>query len=233
MPHLCFAIVSGKYQNIVVTHFTNEACVLCIRFCDHNQSGLHFQVWNEANHQTSIKPGPDSFPYAGDTFYVIEDGTFLIYNDAGQELARVSKGSCFGELALLNQVKTSSSGLSYMSLPGRLPQSRVYACCVMEAMLRFSQGFTTVSVVKQKHDKEDISYWQSVKEKFSGTQKIFVQAPRAASVRALTSGHLLTLTRKNFNELLGSLADIRQMWRFEALGMVSLPRMNPPKLSNA
>ena len=49
-----------------------------------------------------------------------------------------------------------------------------------------------------------------------------LQARRAASVKALTDGHLLTLTRKNFDELLGSLADIRQMWRFEALGMASL-----------
>ena len=37
---------------------------------------------------------------AGDTFYVVEDGSFLIYNEAGSELARVAKGSCFGELAL-------------------------------------------------------------------------------------------------------------------------------------
>ena len=41
---------------------------------------------------------------AGDVFYVIEDGTFTIFKVEGQELARVSKGSCFGELALLRQV---------------------------------------------------------------------------------------------------------------------------------
>ncbi len=44
---------------------------------------------------------------AGDTFYVVEDGSFLIYNEAGSELARVGKGSCFGELALLRQVFSS------------------------------------------------------------------------------------------------------------------------------
>ncbi len=42
--------------------------------------------------------------WAGDVFYVIEEGTFTIFKTEGQELARVSKGSCFGELALLRQV---------------------------------------------------------------------------------------------------------------------------------
>ena len=46
---------------------------------------------------------------------MIEDGTFLIYNGAGEELARVSKGSCFGELALLRQVCPCSSCLSPFS----------------------------------------------------------------------------------------------------------------------
>ena len=41
---------------------------------------------------------------AGDMFYVIEDGSFTIYNERdGAELAGVGKGSCFGELALLRQ----------------------------------------------------------------------------------------------------------------------------------
>lgn len=37
---------------------------------------------------------------------MIEDGTFLIHSDLGEELARVSKGSCFGELALLRQARS-------------------------------------------------------------------------------------------------------------------------------
>lgn len=36
-------------------------------------------------------------------FYVIEEGTFTIFDNSGRELARVSKGSCFGELALMHQ----------------------------------------------------------------------------------------------------------------------------------
>ncbi len=35
---------------------------------------------------------------------MIEEGTFTIFDNSGRELARVSKGSCFGELALLHQV---------------------------------------------------------------------------------------------------------------------------------
>ena len=41
---------------------------------------------------------------AGDVFYVVEEGSFTIYDDDENELARVGKGSCFGELALLRQV---------------------------------------------------------------------------------------------------------------------------------
>ena len=42
--------------------------------------------------------------HAGDVFYVVEEGNFTIYDDDENELARVGKGSCFGELALLRQV---------------------------------------------------------------------------------------------------------------------------------
>lgn len=41
---------------------------------------------------------------AGDVFYVVEEGSFIIFDDDENELARVGKGSCFGELALLRQV---------------------------------------------------------------------------------------------------------------------------------
>ena len=51
-------------------------------------------------------PGRKVTPAAGDQFYVIEDGSFTIYNERdGAELARVGKGSCFGELALLRQAR--------------------------------------------------------------------------------------------------------------------------------
>ena len=48
-----------------------------------------------------------------------------------------------------------------------------------------------------------------------------MQDVRAASVRALTDASVLTLSRALFSKLLGSLADIRHMWRFEALNKVS------------
>lgn len=40
---------------------------------------------------------------AGDSFYVVEEGTFSITNEAGEEVAKCGKGQCFGELALLRQ----------------------------------------------------------------------------------------------------------------------------------
>jgi CRP-like cAMP-binding protein len=39
----------------------------------------------------------------GDKFYVIEDGVFSCFDDGGREVARVGRGSCFGELALLRR----------------------------------------------------------------------------------------------------------------------------------
>jgi CRP-like cAMP-binding protein len=38
----------------------------------------------------------------GDSFYIIEEGTFTCYLDDGTKLALVDRGSCFGELALLH-----------------------------------------------------------------------------------------------------------------------------------
>ncbi len=44
---------------------------------------------------------------------MIQDGTFTIYNDEGQELARVGKGSCFGELALLRKARSVPNAVLY------------------------------------------------------------------------------------------------------------------------
>ena len=57
---------------------------------------------------------------AGDVFYVIEEGTFTIFDNSGRELARVSKGSCFGELALLHQVRTRPARPT-LAQPDELP----------------------------------------------------------------------------------------------------------------
>ena len=56
----------------------------------------------------------------GDVFYVIEEGTFTIFDNSGRELARVSKGSCFGELALLHQVHTRPAPPT-LAQPDELP----------------------------------------------------------------------------------------------------------------
>ncbi|GAB4820005.1 hypothetical protein N2152v2_007051 [Parachlorella kessleri] len=86
----------------------------------------------------------------GDSFYVVEDGTFSITNEEGAEVAKCGKGQCFGELALLRQ----------------------------EA--------------------------------------------RAATVTATFAAKCMACTRDDFNHHLGSLEDIHNMWRFEALRKVPL-----------
>lgn len=55
-------------------------------------------------HQTLILSDHVKAWSAGDVFYVVEEGSFTIFDDDENELARVGKGSCFGELALLRQV---------------------------------------------------------------------------------------------------------------------------------
>ena len=41
----------------------------------------------------------------GDSFYIIEEGTFSCYLNDGTKLALIDRGSCFGELALLHNDK--------------------------------------------------------------------------------------------------------------------------------
>ena len=49
---------------------------------------------------------------------MIEEGSFTVTNEKDQELARVGKGSCFGELALLRQVSLAIGSLKVSeSLP--------------------------------------------------------------------------------------------------------------------
>ena len=50
---------------------------------------------------------------------MIEEGTFTIFDNSGRELARVSKGSCFGELALLHQVHKHTA-FPTVALPNEL-----------------------------------------------------------------------------------------------------------------
>ena len=58
----------------------------------------------------------------GDVFYVVEEGSFTIYDDDENELARVGKGSCFGELALLRQVGLPNLPVYTPSLERRAAQ---------------------------------------------------------------------------------------------------------------
>ncbi|GMH33824.1 hypothetical protein BSKO_01658 [Bryopsis sp. KO-2023] len=45
----------------------------------------------------------------GDTFFIIEEGLFSVFDENRTELARVGKGSCFGELALLRREKRAAN----------------------------------------------------------------------------------------------------------------------------
>ncbi|GAX72756.1 hypothetical protein CEUSTIGMA_g212.t1 [Chlamydomonas eustigma] len=45
----------------------------------------------------------------GDSFYIIKEGIFTCCDENGRELARISEGSCFGELALLRQEKRAAT----------------------------------------------------------------------------------------------------------------------------
>ena len=73
--------------------------------------------------------------WTGDVFYVIEEGTFTIFKIEGQELARVSKGSCFGELALLRQVHKNPSSLPSSKF---LLKSLVYFLAAIAALTHAS-----------------------------------------------------------------------------------------------
>ena len=138
---------------------------------------------------------------AGDMFYVIEDGSFTIYNERdGAELARVGKGSCFGELALLRQ---ASHGTSALHVTCCLAWCRSQCICyavarlVMAAYRAYSNRMTrplsgdTRMNVPHLHD---MAHCDAV-----------LQDVRAASVRALTQATLLALHRDDFKRMLGNL----------------------------
>ena len=143
---------------------------------------------------------------AGDVFYVIEEGTFTIFDNSGRELARVSKGSCFGELALLHQVHTRTAPPT-LGLPDRL------LLCAL---------FMTVRPLASKLNSAALSINELSFRMLGDSGFGSMQDVRAANVKALTDGALLALHRDDFNTLLGSLTHIRHMWRFEALRKVSI-----------
>ncbi|CAL8467781.1 g7319 [Coccomyxa elongata] len=68
----------------------------------------------------------------GDVFYVIEEGTFTIFDNSGRELARVSKGSCFGELALMHQASVMIDKVPLFST--LTPPQRSQLCTVLKPL---------------------------------------------------------------------------------------------------
>ena len=64
---------------------------------------------------------------------MIEEGSFTVTNEKDQELARVGKGSCFGELALLRQVALRTSALKAWTL-GAFQQAGCCHCHAQEGL---------------------------------------------------------------------------------------------------
>ncbi|GLC68711.1 cGMP-dependent protein kinase [Pleodorina starrii] len=63
------------------------------------------QLWQMAHAMkaSAFKKGEVVFRKgeAGDTFFIVQSGSFVVLDDGNKELARVGEGGCFGELALL------------------------------------------------------------------------------------------------------------------------------------
>jgi CRP-like cAMP-binding protein len=60
----------------------------------------HLEPRSVAPGEVVVKEGDE-----GDSFYIIEEGTFCCYQNDGTKLALIDRGSCFGELALLHNDK--------------------------------------------------------------------------------------------------------------------------------
>lgn len=62
----------------------------------------------------------------GDTFFIIEEGTFCCYLTDGTKLALIDRGSCFGELALLHndrrKCNVAAEGSGGMAIFHRAPR---------------------------------------------------------------------------------------------------------------
>ena len=89
---------------------------------------------------------------AGDTFYVIAEGAFSVFDNSNVELVRIGKGSCFGELALLRQVAPSLSPTTQAHFAGAVASlGRVtlggpcHGCCprAHQPTLRCASAFPT------------------------------------------------------------------------------------------
>lgn len=72
-----------------------------------------------------VKEGDD-----GDSFYIIEEGTFCCYLNDGTKLALIDRGSCFGELALLHDDKRKCNVAAERTGGApRMLASHACACC--------------------------------------------------------------------------------------------------------
>lgn len=171
--------------------------------------------------QVVIKEGDE-----GDTFYIIEEGTFSCYRNDGTKLALVDKGSCFGELALLRNERRACN----------VAAEKAGGALVCRPPLRSARAGVTVPTWILSHATP-----------VSRARNCQLECQRDGRLRLLRSsdawlcgvsfgvsdgarrrrgfpraGKVLCLEREAFKKLLGDLGQLRHTWRFEALRRVPL-----------
>ncbi|KAI7838861.1 hypothetical protein COHA_007362 [Chlorella ohadii] len=173
---------------------------------------------------------------AGDKFYIIREGTVILTKD-GAELARLSDEAYFGERALINAepraAAATADGYVVCYALGRKAFNELLG--PIEDVWRY-ETLRKVPILSNLSEQQlfQLAGCMSNRE-FAAGQDVFRKGEegdtfyiveegffRAATVRATTPAKVLCCTRADFDRHLGSLGEIRNMWRFEALRKVPL-----------
>ena len=164
----------------------------------------------------------------GDKFYVIEDGVFSCFDDGGREVARVGRGSCFGELALLRR---DCRALNVMALADA--KARGFGGCWALIIMGWGTA-QDASVAQEEGRGSGVGARLLLRTATAARTRIGCSPLTAAAAASpslstinlvnpcLSLSQVLTLHRDQFTALLGSLEAIRNMWRFEAVKRVPL-----------
>ena len=135
-----------------------------------------------------------------------------ITDGAGRELATCGRGNCFGELALLNNEARWGRCRPLLPLPPPVRWLLLLVCAGSPAC--------------QSHPMS----LRPAREPPCCPRLLYcVCVCRAATVQAATAAKALACTRADFDTHLGSLAEIRNMWRFEALRKASRAAAAAPR----
>lgn len=149
----------------------------------------------------------------GDTFFIIEDGTFCCYLNDGTKLALIDRGSCFGELALLHndRRKCNVAAEGTGGAPPLLQRRRASAPLPM----RGSRACLPLQMLRQALALRSPFCSCAMLRRWRGGACVTLR-------RRARAGKLLCLNRTDFTEHLGDLQQLRHTWRFEALRRVPL-----------